>query len=506
MSSTALRRSIRRSVDRKLARLRNGGVPTLLDLFSGCGGISLGFERAGFSVVGGVERDPDAAKSFEDNFRTKRKVKPRCWLTEGALDITRTDPVALARKAGVDLRSAVDVLVGGPPCQAFARIGRAKLRSVTKDPEAWLNDSRVDLYKAYLRFVAAFSPCAIMMENVPDFLTHGGENMAEEACSNLESLGYRAWYTLMNASFWGIPQHRERMILVAIHRSVDGEWEFPVPTHRAKPPSGYKGARFAAMAHVPEAVADETRRKGSFVRFVTPPDSKVLRPRLPPAVSVSQGIGDLPDIPWKEIGPRFSRTERTWSYRRGKPSSYAEVMRSWSDHTRPSDRLIRDHLTRYLPRDFPIFASMKHGEEYPAMHDRQMEKRDRKARRLGIRKGTKRWEMLTAKMVPPYPRDKFPNKWWRLDPDLPARTLLAHLGKDGYTHIHPKNPRVISVREAARLQSFPDGFRFSGAMNSMFRQIGNAVPPLLAYAVAKRLQKILRHKPRSAGKKVKRRK
>src|SRR5262249_56855384 len=86
----------------------------------------------------------------------------------------------------------------------------------------------------------------------------------------------------------------------------------------------------------------------------------------------------------------------------------------------------------------------------------------------------------------PYDDGKFPNKWRKMEPDLPARTLMAHLGKDSYSHIHydSAQARTISVREAARLQSFPDGFVFCGAMNAAFRQIGNAVPPLLARALA----------------------
>jgi DNA (cytosine-5)-methyltransferase 1 len=80
----------------------------------------------------------------------------------------------------------------------------------------------------------------------------------------------------------------------------------------------------------------------------------------------------------------------------------------------------------------------------------------------------------------------FPNRWWKLKKDYPSRTLMAHIGKDTYSHIHYDSgqARVISVREAARLQSFPDGFRFCGAMNSAYRQIGNAVPPLMARAIA----------------------
>ena len=100
--------------------------------------------------------------------------------------------------------------------------------------------------------------------------------------------------------------------------------------------------------------------------------------------------------------------------------------------------------------------------------------------------GSAAWLELRSSIVPPYDVSKFPNKWRKMEPDLPARTLMAHLGKDSYSHIHHDSTqaRTISVREAARLQSFPDGFVFSGTMNPAFRQVGNAVPPLLAKAVA----------------------
>jgi len=96
--------------------------------------------------------------------------------------------------------------------------------------------------------------------------------------------------------------------------------------------------------------------------------------------------------------------------------------------------------------------------------------------------------------LPPYDPGKFPNKWRKMEPDRPARTLMAHLGKDSYTHIHydDSEKRTISIREAARLQSFPDGFVFRGAMNPAFRQIGNAVPPLLARALGEELLRIIR--------------
>lgn len=481
MSTASIRRRIAMAVRTKLARIRRGEKPRVLDLFSGCGGISLGFEKAGCLVVGGIERDADAAASFRWNFRDKRKTPPAEWLSEWAHDITKTDPLALARKAGVKTDSAVDILVGGPPCQAFSRVGRAKLRSVTADPEAWLNDPRADLYKSYLTYVRDFAPCALFMENVPDFLAHGSDNVADEVCSNLEALGYLPHYTLMNASFYGVPQHRERMILVAMHASVDATWRFPGPTHSANPPAGYKGTRSSALSRTAGGpVAEE-----GHAYLHQPPDEVFISAGRPESPDIWDAIGDLPRIDVRSIGPRFSREPRIWPYRRGRMSGYASMMRRWIGHAGVEG--VSDHLTRHLPRDFPIFRSMHPGEQYPVMHRRQVRRRDRAASRAGIRAGTAAWRKLTAELVPPYPPDKFPNKWYRLVRSEPSRTLLAHLGKDGYTHIHPTEPRVISVREAARLQSFPDGFHFKGSMNSMFRQIGNSVPPLLAFAVAKNI-------------------
>ena len=97
-------------------------------------------------------------------------------------------------------------------------------------------------------------------------------------------------------------------------------------------------------------------------------------------------------------------------------------------------------------------------------------------------------------IVPPYPVGNFPNRWWKLRGDFPSRTLMAHIGKDTYSHIHydGAQERVISVREAARLQSFPDGFRFCGTMNPAYRQIGNAVPPVMARALATHMLAMMR--------------
>jgi DNA (cytosine-5)-methyltransferase 1 len=164
-------------------------------------------------------------------------------------------------------------------------------------------------------------------------------------------------------------------------------------------------------------------------------------------------------------------------------------MRKWPGFTTAD--VTTGHVIRYLPRDYKIFNLMAEGWEYPEVWNFVEEKR----RALLASRDTKhanggltptQLKDLAWQWTLPYDPDKFPNKWWKLCRDKPSRTLMAHLGKDGYSHIHfdSDQARTISVREAARLQSFPDGFVFKGTMNPAFKQIGNAVPALMAYALA----------------------
>ena len=127
--------------------------------------------------------------------------------------------------------AAIDVLVGGPPCQAFARVGRSKLREIDEHPHAFKHDPRAKLYLEYLRYVTAFQPLAILMENVPDVLNHGGQNIAEEICEVLGTKGYVVRYTLLNAAFYGVPQMRERMFLIGYHRDLESESDISRSRH-----------------------------------------------------------------------------------------------------------------------------------------------------------------------------------------------------------------------------------------------------------------------------------
>ena len=476
------------SIDRKIARVRSGGSPRVLDLFAGCGGISLGLSAAGFEIAGAVEFDKDAAASHGRNFHGDEPAHCR------ARDITKTSPEELALELGVGpVADAFDVIVGGPPCQAFARVGRPKLREVDKHVQAFIHDPRARLYIDYLRYVAAFAPLAVMIENVPDVLNHGGQNIAEEISEVLEDKGYVCRYTLLNAAFYGVPQMRERMILLAYRKELGAEIAFPAPCNYIELPPGYEGARSVALKFLKRAPADAHR-------YVAPPP---VSPGLPAAVTAEEAIADLPAIDARRLleQGKLRRGARRFDlplpYRAEPHSTYARAMRTWPGFEAREG--VVDHVIRYLPRDYRIFARMQPGDQYPQAYEVAMKMFDAEVAKLlaqgeRIPVGSKRYEERKASMVPTYDVGKFPNKWRKMRRTQPARTLMAHLGKDSYSHIHydSRQARTISVREAARLHSFPDGFTFAGTMNPAFRQIGNAVPPLLARAVGEEILVALR--------------
>ncbi|TPI09917.1 DNA cytosine methyltransferase [Mesorhizobium sp. B4-1-3] len=457
----------------KLERLREGGRPRVLDLFAGAGGISLGFQRAGFTIEGALEIDALAALTHAMNFHPDPDPG-RFAAHARARDITTTDPIALCDELGLGaVEDAIDVLVGGPPCQAYARVGRAKLREVADHPEAFRVDPRGNLYLRYLEYVRAFRPLAVLMENVPDILHYAHHNVAEEIVEALEDVGYVAGYSLINSAFHGVPQMRDRVFLIAYRRELGRPVRFPSATHYVELPSGYAGTRAVALRYV-----DRLGSKG----YVSP---DLGTSTLPHAVTALEAVGDLPEVDGRTVKRGTRRFDTLVAYRRDrKPSAYAKIMREWPGFE--SGKGVWDHVIRALPRDHQTFAEMRPGAEYPEAHATARRIVDRIAGERGVRAGTSEYAMLHNSIVPPYDVTKFPNRWWKLRPDFPVRTLMAHIGKDTYSHIHydPDQARTISVREAARLQSFPDGFRFSGTMNPAFRQIGNAVPPLMAYALA----------------------
>lgn len=479
-----------RHIREKLRRLQDGQAPRVVDLFSGCGGMSLGFQSAGCEILAGIELEEIRAKTHARNFHGRDSAAQQ---RHGqGLDVTALDPVQTLRDLNPELPPEVDILVGGPPCQAYARVGRAKLREIAQRPDAYQHDPRGQLYAAYVRWVEALQPVAVVMENVPDILNYGKVKVAEVIAESLEDLGYECRYTLLNAAFYGVPQTRERWYLIGIRRTLGLVPVFPAPTHHVELPRGYLGTRSHALAWANQPLARPRRA-------VPLQESKA---DLPAAVGCASALGDLPHVSDEEKNRRGARklTQKV-SYRSAPVTEYQDMMRRWrvgeplkGYPNRPVLREVTAHVVRCLTRDWETFRQMDQGAFYPEAHRiavLRFEARLKALRRSGqkLAEGSEAWQALRDQIVPPYDHTKFPNKWWKLQENFPSRTLMAHLSHDSYSHIHydADEARTISVREAARLQSFPDSFEFCGAMNAAFGQIGNAVPPLMANALASSL-------------------
>jgi len=475
--------------DLKIKRLAGEAGPRVLELCSGCGGMSLGLKAAGFELAAHVEVDEEANESHALNFSPEDVELKKAWSKSRDMIEYSLDELVADFGLREPVTQAFDIVAAGLPCQAFARIGRSKLRSITGDERAFKNDARASLYRRFLEIVEMARPLAIIVENVPDIMNFGGHNIPEEICQTLDGLGYISRYTLLNAAFYGVPQLRERLFLIAVDATLGIVPSFPSPTHFIELPKGYEGSRSVALKHVPSG-------KSHFAP-IPKPDAD-----LPPAVTAEQAMADLPFISdhLRDMSViRRRRVSDLLPYRKTtKLSGYASSMRNWSGFE--AKEMTDGHVMRLTARDFPIFGAMPRRSDYPVAYGIASTFLEKKLALIELEEGSRpspksaRYRSLVFSTVPPYDIGKFPNKWWKLDPSAPSRTLTAHLGKDTYSHIHydGRQKRTISVREAARLQSFPDGFRFAGAMNASFKQIGNAVPPLLALAVAQQLGRALR--------------
>lgn len=433
-------------------------LPKVIDLFSGCGGFALGFEKAGFDIVAGIELMPEACKTISYNlsYRYNRKQTHICG------DITKTDTSIFKGKFG----NEGCIIIGGPPCQAYSLAGRGKLKSLGDD-RINTNDSRGYLYKDYLRFVYDLDAKAVIMENVPESTNFGEINVPEIVCESLEEHGYEVYWTILNSADYGVPQIRERVFLIGVKREEFKKINLPIPTHKCK--DDYISQYQKRLEKI-----------GKSKYFLTPNEPNI---KAKPWVTIEEAFSDLPILfPTANSKYKAVKLNEVIDYKTDAQNEFQQIMRTWYGHETFG---LSANAFRNNKRDFIIFEKMKQGDNYvqaSAIADQLFEA---EARMFGYKIESYEYKKLKAKMVPIYNRDKFENKWKKLENNKPAHTLVAHLEKDTYSHIHPIEPRGISVREAARIQSFPDDFFFDCSMGDAYKQIGNAVPPLLAYAVAK---------------------
>lgn len=381
-----------------------------LDLFAGCGGMSLGFTYAGFKLKGGIEKDSTAIQTHAKNFfgsETKSLYKRHST----PYDITKLPPEKFMEEILGERNPSglIDVIIGGPPCQAFARVGRAKLREIMEHPDAFLTDDRASMYLYYLKYVEFFRPLAIVMENVPDIMNFGGKNIAEEIAISLENIGYESRYTILNSAYYGVPQMRQRFFLIAIRKDLNVVPIFPDCTHYIKLPQGYQNSHMVALGGMTQSTLfNHNDSQHHYIPSPQPTSS------LPKAITAKEALQDLPSIDIKAIIKGRRKFDKLAKYsNEHEPSDYAKLMRQWSGFE--SSEGVFDHVTRYLPRDYEIFRRMQPGDQYPqaykiaeqifyeALHKHELYTKKE------LRTDSSQYNELRAKFVPPYDPNKFPN-------------------------------------------------------------------------------------------------
>lgn len=379
---------------------------TVMDLFCGTGGFSKGFENAGgFRVVYGIDILPIAIKTFQANH-------PSAYSLCGDIREIRRSQVSEATglKAG-----DIDVIIGGPPCQGFSSI--RPFRSSTDD------DPRNSLFEEFASYVNYFRPKVLVFENVVGLATyHNGDTIAT-ILHTFDSLGYDCDWRILNAANYGVPQKRERLILLGVQKG--GNIRFPSVTHYASGNTiGYR---------------DHSRMMQSYADDVLSQIESMRRPFLP-AVTVRQAIDDLPPIKSGEVTTHYSSRPKN-AYQRDRRKDV------------PDDQLTLHNATKHSKKMLEI-----------------------------IRYSGDNIKCIPEGMV----TSGFSSSYSRLRGDEPAVTLTVNFVHPASNKcIHPDLDRALTPREGARIQSFDDDFIFAGNRTQIVKQIGNAVPPLLGKALAK---------------------
>ncbi len=387
-------------------------APTFLDLFCGCGGFSLGMERAGFRCLAAIDFNPEAVKTFRENFRDVPQVLDR--------DLTKFPPTELASLIGTN---RVDVIAGGPPCQGFSNA--RKVDGANHHGERFKDDPRRLLFREYLRYVAHFEPRIFVMENVLGIQTAAGGAYFTAVQHEARLLGYRVVAQVADAFALGVPQKRKRQLIIGVRDSLPGFF----------------------------------------------PGSISPAPRAIPGTTLGPAIGDLPRL---AAGAGDEDAEYDPDRRHRHLGKWGSVARHYLFRVLEIAKVpvLSAHRARpHNARDLRDFALLHEGES------------SAQAMRLGVEF---EW---------PYSKEHFKDRYTRQSRVKPCSTIVAHLSKDGLMFIHPTQNRSLTPREAARIQSFPDWFRFPVARTHQFRIIGNAVPPLVAEAVGLEVRAFLRAKP-----------
>tara|TARA_Y100001958_G_C21235333_1_gene561628 strand:+ start:1532 stop:2935 length:1404 start_codon:yes stop_codon:yes gene_type:complete len=444
-----------------------------IDLFSGAGGLSIGLKKAGAELVYANEMDKSAALTFQKNLEffgeDPNKVVPGSIEQLHKLVIGKNvetqfqSELIHSHKSMIDsyknineinedhlkiVKNAqeIDLLVGGPPCQGFSTAGRGKKKSVQDIQKDFVDDPRNQLFKYFIDFVEYHNPKIVFIENVKGIKS--AKNYLELICSTLETTGknYNVEYLILNSFYFGVPQNRERVFIVGIRQDLaDGEkLKFYLRTIL----SGFDKNRFMLN----QAIGDLPS-----IRANIKPNNAEVDKEIPIGKKDSWGE----DV-----------SSKSYKYLIKKQTKYTNIINSLNGKVIIPEKLY-NHKCRYNnDLDLEIYKLMKPGKYLT-------DKENYNAVQI-VPYGTKK---VNGEMKF---ESSFSDKYFKLHPNKPSKTITAHLVRDNNGFIHfGKTPRGISVREAARIQSFPDWYKFYGPLTQQFKQIGNAIPPLVAEAFGK---------------------
>lgn len=407
-----------------------------LDLFAGAGGLSEGFLRAGFKPIAHIELNEDACKTLEtrsvyyylkennmmnlyrryqksynkkDDVKENERKKLLSHIPQGALEpimnieiSEKTLPLIFnkidERLNIMDCKS-IDIVIGGPPCQAYSIVGRARDENNMED------DPRNYLYKLYVRFLTRYQPKAFVFENVPGILTAFKGELFRNLQSYMKRVGYNIEAHKVDSKDFGVLQSRKRIIIIGWRKDL--EFDYPSIVN-------------CDMNH-----------------------------------TVNDILSDLPKLRAGEAYKKFSYIKKANKY-------------LINNNIRSETDIVTHHISRpNLERDLKI---------YKLVVDKWNKEKNR------IKYTDLPEELITHKNLTSF-LDRF--KVVAGDEKY-SHTVVAHISKDGHHYIHPdiSQNRSITVREAARIQSFPDDYYFEGSRTANFVQIGNAVPPLMSEKIA----------------------
>lgn len=460
----------------------------ILDLFAGGGGFSAGFLNANylnskFEVLKSVEIDDDACKTLINHLGEKKVLQG---------DIT----CANVKERIISDCKDVDVIIGGPPCQTFSLIGPA--RSGKKEVQELLkNDPRNTLYRHFFDIVSKIKPRFVVFENVEgllskkfeDNLTEKDKLAIEVISEQLEELGYftevlnddKSKFQTLNSLDFGVPQKRRRVIIIANRHKISNPF-LNKTAHEHHP------TLISAIGNLPVLLPEINMKGIDKLKKI-----EVLLKNLDKCIlAFINNINEI-DVVYKhrpEINnPQFNKLKnylnqsymviKNRKYNKMKLlKTFCEEYNELAKNFNKSDEILSKttlHKSRkHNIRDIVIFSLMRQGSSSASF----------------INPHSTDFNCLLSQLYP-YDKTKHIDTYVKHSWDKPSNTILAHMQKDGLKFIHPNQPRTFTPYEAALIQSFPKDFDFFGGANSQYRQIGNAVPPLMSKSIADSILKKL---------------